>query len=71
MTIPLEAFTIAPVRVRAPSEARKAASRAVSATVGQSAFIYTTNRHDPKRTSFQQWSGHEVDIQGDAFLTSW
>jgi hypothetical protein len=20
------------------------------------------------RTAFQQWSGHEVDIQGDAFL---
>jgi hypothetical protein len=35
MTLPLEAFTIAPVRVRAPSEARKAASRAVSATVDE------------------------------------
>ena len=33
MTAPLEAFTIAPVMVRASSEARKAASRAVSATV--------------------------------------
>src|SRR5215472_10033030 len=33
MTAPPEAFTIAPIRVAAPSEARKAASRAVSATV--------------------------------------
>ena len=33
MTLPLEAFTSAPVMVRAPSEARKAATRAVSAAV--------------------------------------
>src|SRR5437868_10560752 len=33
MTLPLEAFTIAPVRVRDPSEARKAATRAMSAAV--------------------------------------
>src|SRR6266496_2227138 len=35
MTLPLEALRIAPVMVRAPSEARKAATRAVSATVGR------------------------------------
>jgi len=35
MTLPLEAFTIAPVRARAPSDARNAASRAVSLTVGR------------------------------------
>ncbi len=33
MTFPLDAFTIAPVRVRASSEARKAATLAVSATI--------------------------------------
>ena len=35
MTLPLEALRIAPVRFLAPSETRKAASRAVSATVGR------------------------------------
>jgi hypothetical protein len=35
MTLPLEAFTLAPVMIRAPSEARKAASCAVSATVDE------------------------------------
>src|SRR3989442_12136846 len=35
MALPLEALRIPPVSVRAPSEARKAASRAVSATVDE------------------------------------
>ncbi len=35
MTLPLEALRIAPVMVRAPSEARKAATHAVSAAVDE------------------------------------